>query len=154
MHAPLARDEAPAVRLLPDAASLLDALEARRVELGLSNATLEQLVGPPPMAFGHVTKILGPAREKSPTLRSLDRIMEALGLSFVLVRDAEKIERVQDRWRHRAEARVRHRALSPTTIARARPHIMARLAKRAAHPRWADVPARDFVRAMTQEGGL
>jgi hypothetical protein len=137
------------VARLGDEAAVLDAIEARRVQLGLSNATLERLSG---LCIGHVTKIAGPSREKSPTLTTLDRVMAVLGLSFVLVLDPSKIERAQSMWRHRAEAKVRHRALSPTTIARARPHVMARLAKRAAHPRWANVPARAFVQAMMSEG--
>jgi hypothetical protein len=153
-------DEAPATpvaddvaRVLSDArlgdgAELLDALVARRIELGLSNAMVEEAAG---LCDGHLTKVLGPSKERSPTLRTLDRVMTVLGLSFVLVVDPSKIERVQSRWRRRDETHVRARQLSQTTIDRARPHVLAELARRAARPRWAGVDAKTFVRAMVQE---
>jgi hypothetical protein len=159
---PLPADEAPAVatddpvaRVLADArlsdgAALLDALEARRVELGLSNAAPEA-AAIPPLCIGHATKTLGPSRQKSPTLATLDRLMAVLGLSFVLVRDPEKIDRVRSRWVPRHMEKVRQRALSLTTIARAKPHVLAALLRRARHPRWKDVPAPAFLQAMAQE---
>ena len=78
--APSAADEV--ARILSDAritdgAALLDCLEARRNELGLSSRTCELAVG---LTDGHWTKVCGPARERSPTLRTLDRMLEALGL--------------------------------------------------------------------------
>jgi hypothetical protein len=135
---------------IADGPSLLDALEARRNELGLSNATVEELGG---LTSGHLTKIAGPARSRSPTLATLDRLMVVLGLSFVLVRDPEKVERVQSRWRPRAASKVRHRALSATTIARAKPHVLAELARKASRPKWKETPAPMFLRALMQEDG-
>jgi hypothetical protein len=156
LHATVPLDQAPAVagdevaRVLnaakiSDGPQLLDALEARRNELGLSNRTCELAAG---LTEGHWTKCCGPAREKSPTLATLDRIMEVLGLSFVLVRDPTKIDRVQPQWRRRHEEKVRVRALSPIVLRRARPILMRELARRASRPRWASVPAREFMRAM------
>jgi hypothetical protein len=161
LHAPLPLDEAPAApvdpvaRLLADArisdgAALLDALDARRIELGLANTTVEQLAG---LCEGHLTKIAGPSRERSPSLRTLDRVMAVLGLSFVLVRDPEKEKtaRMLPAWRPRDTSHVRARALSATTIARARPHVIADLTRRAARPRWKDATARDFLQAMSEQ---
>jgi hypothetical protein len=161
MHAPLQLvEEQPAsaagdqiARILTDArlsdgAALLDALEARRVELGLSNRTCELAAG---LCDGHLTKVCGPAREKSPTLVTLDKLLSALGLSIVLVNDPEKIEAVRIRWKPRAEAKVRVRALSSTTVARAKPIIVAELLRRASRPRWAGVDAQTFLKAMAGE---
>jgi hypothetical protein len=151
-------DETPAVaaadavsRILSDArlrdgAELLDALEARRVELGLSNKACEAAAG---LCVGHVTKVCGPSRQKNPTLRTLDRVMAALGMSWVLVIDGEKVARVQAQWRPRSEAKVRMRALSQTTISRARPIILSELAHIAAGPPWAGTEALAFVKSMS-----
>jgi hypothetical protein len=158
LHAPVPLDEAPAVTdsarvvRLGNETAVLDEIERHRVAAGLSNTCLEQLAGPR-MALGHATKLLGPSREKSPRLATVCRMLDALGLSIAIVPDAEKLARVQTRWRRRHEEKVRTRALSPVTVARARPAVVAALARRAAHPRWADVPARDFMRAMMIEGG-
>jgi hypothetical protein len=133
---------------LSDGAALLDALEARRVELGLSNRTCELATG---LCNGHVTKVLGPSRERSPTLATIDKVMAVLGLSIVLVRDPVKIEAARVRWTPRAASKVRMRQLSPTTIERARPHVLAELARKAARPRWAGIDARTFIKAMAGE---
>jgi hypothetical protein len=133
---------------LADGAALLDALEARRVELGLSNRTCELATG---LCEGHMTKVCGPSRERSPTLTTLDKLMSVLGLSFVLVRDPQKIAAARVRWTPRSASKVRQRQLSPTTIERARPHVLADLARKAARPRWAGVDARTFIKAMVGE---
>jgi hypothetical protein len=162
LHAPPPLDQVPAVadapaddvaRVLADArlgdeAALLDALEARRVELGLANAAVEELAG---LARGHYTKIVGPARSRSPTAAVLDKVMAALGLSLVLLVDPAKVERVQPQWRPRDAAKVRVRQLSATTIARARPQVIHELLRRAARPKWKDTPAPEFLRALMQE---
>jgi hypothetical protein len=141
--APTAADEV--ARILSDARisdgpALLDALEARRNELHLSNATVEKLAN---LCEGHCTKILGPSREKSPSLRTLDAILEVFALSIVLVNDPSKAARMD-----RDEMKVRRPPPSPIAIARARPHIVAELARRAARPKWAGVDARTFMRSM------
>jgi hypothetical protein len=153
-------EEAPAVaasddvaRMLADAklsdgTALLDAIEAKRNELNLSNAAVEKLAN---LSDGHCTKVLGPSREKSPTLKTLDALLEVLALSIVLVNDPAKAARVQPLWVPRSVSKVRQRQLSPTTIERARPHVLADLARKAARSRWASVDARTFVKAMAGE---
>jgi hypothetical protein len=159
LHALPALDEAPVAgddvvsRVLADARlvdepALLDALEARRVELGLSNKTCELVAG---LCDGHLTKVCGPSRERSPTLATLDRLMTVLGLSWVLVVDPSKVDRVQAQWRPRDASHVRQRALSPITIARARPHVLAELSRTASRSRWAGVDARTFIKALARE---
>jgi hypothetical protein len=159
--APVPLDEAlavaddPVARILSDARigdgqQLLDALEAKRNELHLSNAAVEKLAN---LCDGHCTKILGPSREKSPTLRTLDAILEVFALSIVLINDPSKAARVQPLWKVRDASHVRRHQLSSVTISRARPHILAELARRASRPRWAGVNARTFMRALMQEDG-
>jgi hypothetical protein len=149
----IAADDGAIARLLNDArltseAELLDALEHYRTQIGLSLAALDQLSG---LAVGHSSKCLSPARTKSPTTRTLFAMLDSLALSVLFIIDPSKLDRVQPRWRRRAEAMVRQRAISATTIARARPHIVAELARRAARPRWANMAACDFMRAMVEE---
>jgi hypothetical protein len=151
-EAPIAAGEDAIARVLGDArlrdgGELLDALDARRVELGLANATVENLAGLP---VGYLTKVAGPARSKSPTLATLDRVMTVLGLSIVLVRDPEKIDRVQSNWRRRDEAHVRQR-LSRTTLKRALPIIVDDLLRRAARRKWSGCDARTFLRAQVRD---
>jgi hypothetical protein len=148
-------EEAPAVaagdevaRILADAriadeGALLDAIEARRVELQMSNASLEQVAG---LCVGHVSKLLSPARGRSPSLRTLDRILAAVQLSIVLVRDPSRAAGAS--WKPRDEAHVRSRPLSPIALQRARPVVLAELARKASRPKWKDVPAPTFLRAL------
>jgi transcriptional regulator with XRE-family HTH domain len=160
MHAPLPLDEVPPVpaddavaRMLREAAlvsegELRDAVEARRVQIGLSLAALDQLSG---LSVGHASKALSPARLKSPTLKTLFALLDALALSIVLVVDGAKAERISPSWRPRAEMKVRTRSLSPLALQRARPMVLAELARRAARPKWAKVSARDFMRAQMEK---
>jgi hypothetical protein len=156
--APLPIEEPPAAaddvaRMLADAmiadeASLIDAIQARRVEVGISLAELDRLSG---LAFGHASKCLSPARAKSPTMKTLQALLDSLALSIVLVIDNAKAARVSPSWQPRDASKVRQRPLSPAVIARAKPHVIAALARQATRPRWANVPARDFMRAMARE---
>jgi hypothetical protein len=127
---------------------LLDALEHRRTLIGLSLVSLDQLSG---LAVGHSSKCLSPARIKSPTTRTLFALLDSLAFSVVLIVDPDKAERVSPSWRPRAEAKVRVCALSPIALQRARPIIVAELARRAARPKWRDVPAPMFLRALLSE---
>jgi DNA-binding phage protein len=155
MHAPLPLDEPPALAAddaiarvlsrakLADEGALLDAIVARQVELRMSNTALEAAAG---LCRGHVQKVCGPSRERSPTLATIDKVMSVLGLSFVLVRDPEKLDRVtQHPWRDETHVRSR---LSATTVARAKPLVIDELLRRAARRRWRGVPTRDFLRAQ------
>jgi hypothetical protein len=118
---------------LSDAAALLDALEARRCELGLSLEALEHLAG---LTAGHATKVIGPARQKSPNLQTVDKLMAALGISVVLVIDPSKVGRIESQWERRNSSFVRARKLGKTTLERARPQILSELARAAGKARW------------------
>jgi hypothetical protein len=160
LHAPLPLDETPTpaaddavARVLADArlgteAELLDAIEGRRVQVGLSLVALDQLAG---LAVGHASKVLSPARLKRPSTRTLYALLDALALSVVLVVDGAKAARISPSWRPRDASHVRQCALSPTTIERARPHVIAELARKAARPRWANVSAKEFMQATVEQ---
>jgi hypothetical protein len=151
--APPLSDEAPiaagtdAIALATEG-ELLDAVEARRTQVGLALADLDRLSG---LALGHSSKCLSPARIKRPTTQTLYRLLDALALSVVLVTDPTKAARISPAWRPRDASHVRDRALSPRALERARPVVLAELARKAARPRWAGVPARDFLRAMVEQ---
>jgi hypothetical protein len=152
--APPLPDEAPAIAAGTDAIALagegqlLDAIEARRVQIGLALADLDRLSG---LALGHASKVLSPARLKRPSTGTLYALLDALALSIVLVVDPAKAARISPSWRPRDETHVRDRALSPRALERARPVILAELARKASRPRWARMPARDFLRAMVEQ---
>jgi transcriptional regulator with XRE-family HTH domain len=163
LHATLPLDEPPTIpaaddpvaQLLADAklsseAEVLDALEARRVQINLSNAELERLAG---LTVGHATKCLGPARSRSPTLATVDRLLAATGMSWLFLIDPAKVARVQPLWKPRAASKVRVRELSAITLQRAKPAILAELLRKASRPKWRDMPAPMFLRALMQEDG-
>jgi transcriptional regulator with XRE-family HTH domain len=85
-------------RPLASADALLTAVRARQNELGLSNEAVEDLAG---FCAGTVNKYLGPAREKSPTIRTLFLMLEAMGVGLVLAEDAEAVQRMRTRWAQR-----------------------------------------------------
>jgi hypothetical protein len=153
LHATLPLDEAPAIAAgdaaiaLATEGELLDAVEARRTQIGLALADLDRLSG---LALGHSSKCLSPARLKCPTTRTLYALLDALALSIVLAVDPAKAARVSPSWRRRDETHVRDRALSPRALERARPVVLAELARKASRQRWKGASARDFVRAMME----
>jgi hypothetical protein len=153
MHAPLPLAETPAMPsadaiALATEGALLDAVEARRVQIGLALADLDQLAG---LALGHSSKCLSPARLKRPSTRTLYALLDVLALSVVLVVDGTKAARISPSWRPRDETHVRDRALSPRALERARPAVLAELARKASRPRWKGATARDFLQAMMEQ---
>lgn len=67
-----------------------------------------------------------------------------------IARDPQRYARTPS-WKPRDAAKVRERHLSPTTIALARPHVLAELMRRAKRPRWAGVDARTFLEEMMEK---
>jgi transcriptional regulator with XRE-family HTH domain len=159
LHAVPARDETPAIaaaddlaRILADArigdaGQLLDSIVARKTEIMMSDADLERIAG---LSAGHVTKILA-ARTRSPTIETLDKLLAALQLSIVLIRDGSRAADVQwaPRDASKVRTKVRERPLSRAALARARATIMGALLRRASQPKWRDTPARDFMRSAS-----
>jgi hypothetical protein len=133
---------------LRDEGELLDALEARREQLGLSNATVENLAG---LARNHLTKCMGPARRRSPSLRLLDQVMRVYGLSFVLVLDPAKLARAQSTWQPRNAVKVTPRPPSSIALTRSRPILLEALLRRASHPKWKHMTPKAFIEAQQRE---
>ena len=69
---------------------LVEALRTRKAELGLSDAELEERTF---LAAGHVNKMLGPSRCKGIGASTLEPLMDALAVDFVMVPNPEKLAR-------------------------------------------------------------
>lgn len=91
-----------------DYAGLVAALRARKDELGISDATLDDLAG---FQSGYTGKLLGPAQSKKLGGMSLGVMLDALGLTLRMESDAGKLARVQHRFSKRAENHVRKRVM-------------------------------------------
>jgi hypothetical protein len=111
---------------------LVAVLRQRKAALQLSDALCDELAG---MASGHTGKILGPAPVKRIGGVTLGPLLGALGLKLLVVVDVGAAKRMASRWQRRNETTV-HPAM--LTIRQARPVILSRAARKAAHARWAD----------------
>jgi hypothetical protein len=138
--AAVAADELTRARIR-SAGELLDALVARKAELGMSDKTLERLAG---LTAGHVAKTLSPGRVRIPKLGTIGKVLDSLQLSVILVRDPSK---ATESWTPREEAKVRTQ-LGSATIKRARPIILDELLRRAVGKKWRTTLAKDFLRAQ------
>jgi hypothetical protein len=136
--------------VVADPGALLDALRARQGKLELSNATVEAIAG---IAEGHLDKVIGPSRQKSPSLTMLFALMETLGLSVVLVPDPAWALKFGHLWKSRDRAKVRNTLLGKTTLKRAWPLILSELARRAGRARWAGMSKEERSVAMKQVRG-
>jgi hypothetical protein len=143
----VAEVRSPGDLVVADPGALLDALKARQGELDLSNATVEAIAG---IAEGHLDKVIGPSRQKSPSLTMLFALMESLGLSVVLVRDPAGALKIGHLWKSRDRKKVRNTLLGKTTLKRARPLILSELARRAGRARWAGLSKEERSAAMKQ----
>jgi hypothetical protein len=83
-------------RLIRDVDDLVEAIRARRDELGISYETMDAISGLSP---GHCAKLSSGAKGIGRV--SLPAVLGALGAALVLVEDPEQTARVADRWRPR-----------------------------------------------------
>jgi hypothetical protein len=95
---------------------IADRLYERKNALGLSDAALDELCG---FAAGHVSKLLGPARPKGLARFTLNTLADALGVSFLVVVDEEKVRRVGKRWEKRDGHCIHVRACRVSKVATA-----------------------------------
>jgi hypothetical protein len=82
---------------------MIDALRARKAELGLSDAVVDDLTGLP---TGYTGKVLGPARVKKMGALSLWLMLEVLAFDMRLDSSVEKAARMQERWEKRSEGQA------------------------------------------------
>jgi hypothetical protein len=112
---------------------IIAALRSRKEQLQLSDATVDEIAG---LTSGHCGKVLGPTREKAPTLFTLMTLVGALGLAVQLVPDPET--QVQGRWQKRlTPPRVGGNGRL-SRLRRARADAVAELASKGGRSRWAD----------------
>jgi len=119
---------------------LLDLVRRRQIELGLSNASLEDICL---FAAGQIDKYLGPTRSPrwSPKLETLSTMLDALGLSVTLWIDATKVERFRKargrQGRRMANyARPENGRISKALMKRAGPSVAREMGRKGAEARW------------------
>lgn len=136
---------------------MVDVLRARKSELGLSDAVVDELTGLP---TGYTGKVLGPARVKKMGALSLWLMLEVLAFDMRLDSSVEKAAKMQERWEKRSEGQANEknhaRPVSMRTLARKHrdtfrasakaanrarqaalsPEQRTKLARRAAKTRW------------------
>jgi hypothetical protein len=83
------------IRSIPD---LVQAVRARRDELGITHETIDEIAGLP---SGYCSKLLAPEPMKGLGPISIPAILGALGVALVLVEDTAQVERVSPRWTKR-----------------------------------------------------
>jgi Helix-turn-helix domain len=115
--------------MLRTADDLIAALRSRKEALGLSNAVVDEIAG---YTTGWWDKVAGPSRMKSPSLATLMALCGALGLAVQLVEDPDTVAR--RRWTKR-----RHPGAKswPMSVKRARPIVLAELARKGGRSWWA-----------------
>lgn len=109
---------------------LVDALRARKAELGLSDDVLDEVAG---LTKGHTNKVLGPSRERGIGAATLEAYLIALAIDLVMVENAKKLVEMQPYYSAREETRVR---INPAIGDR----VLSRAMKKLAKDRWAKVP--------------
>jgi transcriptional regulator with XRE-family HTH domain len=133
--------------------SLIEQLRARISAVGLSYATLEDLVG---MCDGTLGKYLSDVRVRRLSIESFLKISEAVGVRGVLVTDDTLLRKYRPLYENRdsAKAHPRRRArLGDVTLKRVLPAAAAELGRRGAAARNAALPAevrRELARAAAR----
>jgi hypothetical protein len=99
---------------------LIEYIRARKEELGLSNAFIEDKCH---MAEGHVDKILGPSQVNNLSKFTMDYFLTLFAIELVPRVDEVQAEKMRPMWEGREERNVRvpGRRLSKAILERARP---------------------------------
>jgi hypothetical protein len=117
---------------------LVEAFRARKVQLGLSNETVEEQLL---MAAGTADKYLGPSRSKQLTARVIQDLMTLLGVELVMRVNPELEARMHDRCERRDERQVRPQSrLSGRLMEIANKQLYTRLSKLGNEARKAKLP--------------
>jgi hypothetical protein len=107
---------------------LVEVLRARKAELNLSNAYIEDQLH---MAAGGADKVIGPSRTRGLSLPVALDLIELLGGRLVFEVDAETETRMRERWERRDSRKVHppKRRVSKAGLARAAPLLFSALGK-------------------------
>lgn len=119
---------------------LVDYIRARKDDLGLSNAFVDEFCG---MTPGYCDKLLGPSGTKGLSRFTLDYFFAALAFELVPRPNAEQEAMMRPRWEGREKSQVRvPRRVSKAIMERARPMLLAILAKSGGLKRAACLPGK------------
>jgi hypothetical protein len=111
----------------------IEALRARKDEIGLSNSYIEHALH---LGAGGCDKYLGPSRTKNLSLLMALDLVELLGSMLALKRDAETEARMAPRWERRDEAQVRRCSrVSMRLVEACRPMVLRELTSKASKAR-------------------
>jgi hypothetical protein len=88
----------PDVQIIRGMPDLLDALRARRDEVGITLETLDAVAGFP---SGYSAKLLAPVAIKNLGWMSLGAALDSLGVALVMVENVEQKKLVESRWKRR-----------------------------------------------------
>ena len=115
-------------------ADLIEALRARKNELGLSNRLCDDLGG---LTSGHTDKVLGPTGTRGLTPLTLDVFLEMFAVEIVLRPNLEAARRMESRWEQREAGKVAPPAsvMSKALLDKAAPIIFREAGKRGAAKR-------------------
>ena len=113
---------------------LVSLLAARRESLGISTLVLDEIALLSP---GHVSKLLGPGRERGLSQISLDALLGALALRLIVVEDEAQASIMKNRWESRDQRQVRPPAqIGAAFLKRARPEILRSFSRKGGQARW------------------
>jgi hypothetical protein len=123
---------------------LVDYMRLRREQIGISNETLEQIIG---LTKGHADKLLGPSRVKNLTRYTLDCFLAALAIKLIPAPDHEREAEMSGRYEQRNQCQVRKLGrVSQDTFERVKPHVFAALGRAGGLKRAASLPAKQRSR--------
>lgn len=108
---------------------LIEALDARRMELGMSMIEFDDVIG---MAPGSSAKYLGPSQVKNIGVDSLLKMTRGLGLRIVLEVDHKQTKRVIERRRETNKKQARPKNYSQEPSKRIYRRVRAAMGKRGA----------------------
>jgi hypothetical protein len=113
---------------------LVEAFRRRKVELGLSDAVLDEVAG---LASGHVGKVLGPNRERGIGASTFEALTMALAVDFLMIENKAKLAEMRPHYEARKETHVRSRACKPskTAMAQAKIEILREFGSRGGNAR-------------------
>jgi hypothetical protein len=123
-------------------------LRERQVALQLSDQTLDPLTG---LSHGHTSKLLGPGRERGLSEISMNALMGALAVRFVIVEDAAQVARMKPHWEGKDLRQVRLPArVGAALMKRMRPVVLRELGRRAGQARWRGIDPKLRSRLMSE----
>lgn len=113
---------------------LVAAIYACKEARGISNQVLDEIAN---LSHGHVSKLIGPGRERGLSQVSLDALLGSLALKLIVAEDEAQASIMRSRWESRDNRQVR----SPTRIGaaflrRARPAVLREFSRKGGLARW------------------